>query len=161
MTNAQWKPALLIGHWCLGIGHLLVIEAWSLGLLEDRRYNDRALTPPPALGRGRRRHSIQAGPTVRRTNRQSRGFSLPELLVVVGIAAVLMSMLLPALGKAREQARRAQCLTNLRTLTTAWLAYAHANGGRLCRASAGRPDRPGFYDWVASADPKDALSEGV
>ena len=90
-----------------------------------------------------------------------RGFSLPELLVVTGIVAVLVSMLLPALGGAREQARRAQCLANLRTLTTAWLAYAHANGGRLCRASAGRADRPGFYDWVASGHTDDAVRHGV
>jgi prepilin-type N-terminal cleavage/methylation domain-containing protein/prepilin-type processing-associated H-X9-DG protein len=98
---------------------------------------------------------------VRYPHRQRRGFSLPELLVAAGIVAVLLSMLLPALGKAREQAQRTHCLANLRTLTTAWLAYAHANGGRLCRASAGRPDRPGFYDWVASCAPDDALRSGV
>ena len=98
---------------------------------------------------------------VRYPDRRDRGFSLPELLVAAGIVAVLLSMLLPALGKAREQAQRAHCLANLRTLTTAWLAYAHANGGRLCRASAGRADRPGFYDWVASGDTDESLREGV
>jgi prepilin-type N-terminal cleavage/methylation domain-containing protein/prepilin-type processing-associated H-X9-DG protein len=98
---------------------------------------------------------------VRHSDRRDRGFSLPELLVVIGIVAVLVSMLLPAMGKAREQARRTHCLANLRTLTTAWLAYADANHGRLCRASAGRHDRPGFYDWVASGATDDDVRAGV
>lgn len=45
-----------------------------------------------------------------------RGFSLVELLVVIGILAVLMSVAVPQIGKARESARTAQCMSNMRTL---------------------------------------------
>ena len=58
-----------------------------------------------------------------RFGRLNRGFTLIELLVVIGIITVLLAVLLPVLGKAREQARRARCAANLRGLGQALLIY--------------------------------------
>jgi prepilin-type N-terminal cleavage/methylation domain-containing protein len=67
-----------------------------------------------------------------RQARSARGaFTLVELLVVIGIIAVLISVLLPALSKSRKQAYRAQCMSNQSQLVEAVLLYAQNFKGSL------------------------------
>lgn len=63
--------------------------------------------------------------------RSRTAFSLIELLVVVSIIATLASLLLPAIGIVREQARRSSCGSNLRSLAAATFAYMQDNDSRL------------------------------
>ncbi|MFT3788129.1 MAG: prepilin-type N-terminal cleavage/methylation domain-containing protein [Tepidisphaeraceae bacterium] len=58
-----------------------------------------------------------------------RAFTLVELLVVIGIIALLIAILLPVLGKAREAANSVKCKTQLKQFTTAALMYANDNAG--------------------------------
>ena len=98
------------------------------------------------------------------------GFTLVELLVVIGIIAVLLAILLPTLGRAREQAHRTTCLANLRSLGQAMYLYAGTHrdrlpnsnlnntwdatlGGRALCELAGTYAMPGVFHCPSDIDP--------
>ncbi|NQT02498.1 MAG: prepilin-type N-terminal cleavage/methylation domain-containing protein [Planctomycetes bacterium] len=64
------------------------------------------------------------------------GFTLIELLVVIAIIAVLMAILMPSLNRAREQGKRAVCLSNLKQLALAWIMYADENDDKIVNGEA-------------------------
>src|SRR5687767_570258 len=59
------------------------------------------------------------------------GFTLAELLTVVGLIAVLLSLLLPVVGKARAAGQSTACLANVRQMSTAWMVYSTEARGRF------------------------------
>jgi len=67
------------------------------------------------------------------------GFTLIELLVVVVIIAILAAMLLPALSKAREKARQATCMNNLKQIALGFMLYLQDYDERFPRRTEGGP----------------------
>jgi prepilin-type N-terminal cleavage/methylation domain-containing protein/prepilin-type processing-associated H-X9-DG protein len=67
---------------------------------------------------------------------KSKGFTLIELLVVIAIIALLLSIIMPALKRAKEAAKRVSCLGNLEQLTLAWVMYAQENDDKVVRSQA-------------------------
>src|SRR3954465_12903189 len=85
-------------------------------------------------------------PTPRPSRR--RGFSLVELMVVIGIIAVLIGILLPALHRARMQALSVKCKSNLQQIGVSLLIYANNNAGWIYPPNHGViPDRPREEFW--------------
>jgi prepilin-type N-terminal cleavage/methylation domain-containing protein/prepilin-type processing-associated H-X9-DG protein len=92
-----------------------------------------------------RTHNLIAAPA--RALRRG-AFTLVELLVVIGIIAVLIGVLLPTLGRAREQAKSTQCLSNLRQLALAFVMYSNDNKGWLPASARGTNTDIVEHDWI-------------
>jgi prepilin-type N-terminal cleavage/methylation domain-containing protein len=84
---------------------------------------------------------------------RSAGFTLVELLVVISVIAVLMGILMPALTRAREQGRRAMCLSHTKNLITAIHAYAEDYEGRIPASTEGHNAAWNFFAWLNWTDP--------
>ena len=106
---------------------------------------------------------------MKRTKPTKRGFTLIELLVVIAIIALLVSILLPSLNRARELAKRAVCSTNLNGMGKALVLYSSSNDDKMPSTGsygydvdpAGQADESAFRDAVDDGVSGTANTAGV
>ena len=83
-----------------------------------------------------------------------RGFSMVELLILIGIVVLLAAIILPAVSRAREMGRRTVCVSHIGQLTAAWLTYATDNDGHL-------PNQWGSPAWRGGLTAEQLAAEGI
>lgn len=76
------------------------------------------------------------------------GFTLIELLVVIAIIAILITLLVPSIGRAIATAQKVKCANNMRNIGQAWSMYAAEHQGKLVGSNTGDFDSSLEKDWV-------------
>lgn len=137
-------------HWCVR-AFCLTGEAGDGEVIRHRRMNFVFL-----MGYRKMQKSFQTNKT--RRKHEVNGFTLVELLVVIAVIALLMAILLPALTKAKEQGKRAVCLTHIKQLQLAWGNYCDTNNEKVpvgdvwyswsfANCNCGVPNQLAWHEW--------------
>lgn len=95
----------------------------------------------------------------RPSSSRQTAFTLVELLTVIGILAVLASLLFPTFARAREAANRTVCISNLRQLALAFTTYVNEHNGRFPRPAQNNVPTP--EDWIHFQPGRDLENGGV
>jgi len=131
----------------LGAADTGLADHRGVGCLSGRTEVHRCLASAPICiesNMGRRHH---ANSTIAQ---RTGGFTLVELLIVIGIIALLLAILMPTINRGREAGNRIKCMSNLRQLAMAFVMYTNDNRGAFPAGWSGPttfPDAPYWVNW--------------